>query len=79
MEVTIRKWGDGLAVQIPNTLAEEIGLKDGMRVGLAISDGKLNISPPERPRLTLDALLAGITDDNLHPEQESGPARGREA
>jgi hypothetical protein len=41
----------------------------------------LTITTEERPqrRVTLDELLAGITDQNVHPEVNTGPTVGREA
>lgn len=34
--------------------------------------------PPARVPLTLDELIAGITDDNLHDETDWGPSVGRD-
>jgi antitoxin MazE len=40
--------------------------------------GKLLIEPLPPEPLTLDELLRGVTDENLHGEWDTGPAVGRE-
>jgi len=37
------------------------------------------IEPLVAPEFTLDALLAGVTRDNLHEEEDFGAPVGREA
>lgn len=80
MLLTVRKWGNSLAIRIPKSFAEDAGLADGCDVDLRLEDGKLVISPmPKKPPATLHELLAGITDDNLHSEADYGSPEGREA
>ncbi len=45
---------------------------------MSVSEGKLLIEPAVPPRLTLEQLLAGVTDENLHHEVETGQAIGKE-
>jgi antitoxin MazE len=78
-ETTIKGWGSSLALRIPKPLAKEIGLGEGSAVELSVEDGKLVVRPLATPRYEPEALLAGITADNLDDEVESGPATGREA
>lgn len=79
MERRVQKWGHSLAVRIPKALAEEAGLKERSPVQLVLRDGQLVIVPVVKPVFSLDALLAQVTDSNLHREVESGPAVGSEA
>jgi antitoxin MazE len=79
METTIKIWGNSLALRIPKPLAKEIELGENSEVELSVEDGKLVVRPLSAPRYELEALLAGITTDNLHGEVDSGPAMGREA
>ena len=79
VETRIKRWGNSLALRIPKPLAKEIGLGEDSRVELSVEDGKLVVRPLPTPRYELEALLAGITEGNLHDEVESGPAMGREA
>lgn len=77
MNSRVQKWGNSLAVRIPKTLADEIGLREDSPVDLALDGGALVIVPRPDGALSLDDLLAGVTDGNLHPEKETAAA-GRE-
>lgn len=78
MEGCIAQWGYSLALRIPRLVARELGLRDGQPVDFEIQDGALKIRPRASPVVTLDALLAGVTDENLHTETEWGAPEGRE-
>jgi antitoxin MazE len=78
METRIGKWGNSLALRIPQSLAARLGLTLNSSVELTSEEGKLVASVVEPPLSELDELLAGITDSNLHGEIETGPAVGRE-
>ena len=78
METTIKKWGNSLALRIPQALAKEAGLHYELSVELSLVDGKLVIVPIEQPKLDLEAMLDKITEDNLHSEMDLGPAVGKE-
>lgn len=78
METRIKKWGNSLALRIPKALAQEAGLHYEISVELSLVDGKLVISPIEHPKPDLEAMLARITEDNLHAEVTVGPAVGKE-
>jgi antitoxin MazE len=78
MRGKIQKWGNSLALRIPKSFAVEAGLDQGSMVDVALVEGKLVITPAA-PALTLDQLLAGVTDENRHGEYATGPALGREA
>ena len=79
METRIGKWGNSLAVRIPQSVASQVGLGLNSAVELTPRGEKLVISVLERPVAELDALLAGVTDDNLHGEVETGPSVGGES
>jgi len=78
MKTSVRKWGNSLALRIPKPLAEEIGLEQDSPVELSLVDGSLVIEPAAEPPITLESLLAQVTEDNLHAEMETGPAIGVE-
>ena len=79
METKVKKWGNSLALRIPKPLALEAGLDDDSPVELSLSDGKLVIVPIVEEELSLDKLLAQVTESNLHDEVDTGPAVGGEA
>jgi len=78
MRARIQKWGNSLALRIPRSFAIETDLAQDSLVDLSLQDGKLVVSPV-MPTYTLKQLLEGVTDENLHAEQEMGPAVGKEA
>ncbi len=46
---------------------------------MQMEDQKLIVSPVSKEGLTLEQLLAEITEENLHEEVDTGPATGKEA
>ena len=78
MTTKIQKWGNSLAVRIPRTVAEETHLAEDVAVDLTVKDGVLCVTPRSR-KITLHALLEGITEENLHREVSTGSPVGNEA
>ena len=78
METRVQNWGNSLALRIPKALASQIGLESGSPVRLSLRRKELVVVPVPRPRLTLDDLLAQVTEDNLHADVDTGPAAGGE-
>jgi antitoxin MazE len=78
MKARVQKWGNSLALRIPNSYAEEAGLCTNAAVELSLVDGALVVQPIAPQPLTLDELLRGVTDDNLPGEWDTGPATGKE-
>jgi antitoxin MazE len=78
METKVQRWGNSLAVRIPKTFADEIGVRESSPIDISLAEGKLVLSPSRRTTFTLEGLLAGVTDENLHDEVETGPAVGDE-
>ena len=78
MVATIAKWGNSLAIRIPQNLAKEINLAEGSEVKLVLIDGKLTIEPITRRRYSLDELIEAITPENVHTEIDTGVAVGNE-
>ena len=74
----LAKWGNSLAVRIPKVLAEEAKLHEGDCLVLEVTEqGAVAMRAVERP-ITLDDLIAQITSENLHREQEWGDPVGAE-
>jgi antitoxin MazE len=78
MVATIAKWGNSLAVRIPQNLAKEINLAEGSEVKLVLIDGKLTIEPIVRRRYSLEDLIEAMTPENIHTEIDTGVAVGNE-
>lgn len=79
MKTKVQRWGNSLAVRIPKSFAEEVGLSDGGSIDLRLVSGGLLIQPSPAPPLRLEDLLGGIEDENTHEEVDTGPSVGREA
>jgi antitoxin MazE len=79
MKTRVQKWGNSLALRIPKSFADEVGIRKESSVEVSLTDGKLVITPVTKPELTLDQLLAKVTKENLHHEIDTGPATGNEA
>ncbi|MBW4430735.1 MAG: AbrB/MazE/SpoVT family DNA-binding domain-containing protein [Pelatocladus maniniholoensis HA4357-MV3] len=78
MVTTVAKWGNSLAIRIPQNLAKEIHLTEGSEIDLGVVDGTLVIKPRNQKRYSLDELIKEITPENLHAEIDSGIAVGNE-
>ena len=74
-KLRVSKWGSSLAVRIPRRIAEEWGVHEGSLVEI-ISRGDDVLL--RKRRYDLDEMLAQVNDSNLHSEQDTGPAQGRE-
>ena len=79
MKTKVQRWGNSLAVRIPKSFAEEVGLMDGSPVEMRLVDGGLLVEPVSTRPLSLDEMLDGVTESNLHSEVDTGPAQGSEA
>jgi antitoxin MazE len=74
----IAKWGNSLAVRIPQALVKEARLAEGDLLSVNLRrDGSI-VLRSKRRKYSLDELLAGITAKNRHKETDWGAPRGKE-
>ncbi|WP_459749863.1 AbrB/MazE/SpoVT family DNA-binding domain-containing protein [Pseudomonas sp. 3A(2025)] len=79
---TLRKVGRSVMLAVPPVFLDQLHLKVGSRVSLAIEDGRLVVSSKPRPRYSMAELLAA--SDYSKPqsvenrEWVNGPAVGGE-
>ena len=78
MIVNVAKWGNSLAIRIPQNIAREIDIAEGSEVDFIVKDGNLTIKPIKRKRYSLSELVEQITPDNVHGEIDTGVAMGKE-
>jgi antitoxin MazE len=76
---TITKWGNSLAIRIPQNLAKQINLIEGSEVELTVIEGKLVLVPKFPCHYKLQELVQGITAENRHEEINYGSVVGQEA
>jgi len=78
MTAAIAKWGNSLAVRIPQAIAEQVQIQAGSEINIEIIDGKIVLTPHRRKKYTLDELLDGMTSEHLHAEVATGVSVGNE-
>lgn len=79
MIAAVAKWGNSLALRIPNAFAREISVREGVSVDISVTNGALLVRPVEEAHVyDLDALLCGITEENRHGEVATGKSVGNE-
>lgn len=75
MHSHISKWGNSLGVRIPRSIAERLGIAEGAAIELTVEDNHIII---QKSVYHLASLLAQVTAENIHHEEDSGPAAGQE-
>ena len=65
-----------MAVRLPSAFVKELGLRQGSSVDLSLVEGGLLL---KQEKLTLEAMLEGMTEQNLHGEIDFGGPVGDEA
>jgi antitoxin MazE len=73
----VARWGNSLAVRIPQPVAEQARLGEGDEVEVLVEDGAVTIRRLAADE-ELERLVAAITPENRHDETDWGPAQGRE-
>jgi antitoxin MazE len=74
---TVTKWGNSLAIRIPKNIAEKINLKEGTAISIDVADNNIVITP-QKPKYTLEELLAGATSEYFDGEYDWGEPVGEE-
>ena len=77
MKAQMVKWGNSLAVRIPQPVAKEAKLKEGDSLEIEAAEGRVELRRASRMP-TLAKLVSQITPENRYPEISSGPEVGKE-
>ncbi|MCT8341863.1 MULTISPECIES: AbrB/MazE/SpoVT family DNA-binding domain-containing protein [Photorhabdus] len=77
-QVTIKKWGNSPSVRLPIAVMKMASLSVDDTVNISVEDGKVVIVPVKAKEYNLDALLAGVKDENIHTEVDFGAPVGKE-
>ena len=67
MTVTISRWGNSLAVRIPNDALDRADLHEGDLLDVVTENGSIVLMPQGAPP-SLDELISRITPENVHSE-----------
>ena len=76
MTVSIKKWGNSLALRIPKDIAQTLHIENNSTLELSIKDGALVMEPQKNT--LLENLVSRIDADNLHAEVDTAKAVGNE-
>jgi len=77
LRTQVVSWGNSQAIRIPRAMLDELRMREGDEVELAIENGRLTVQPMQ-PKLTLEALVSRITPENRHGEIDWGKPVGNE-
>ena len=77
-ETTVSKWGNSLAVRIPQAIAKQARLNEGDPVTLALENDGSIVLRSTRKRYELAELVSKITPENRHGETDWGEPQGEE-
>ncbi len=78
-ETTVSKWGNSLAVRIPQAIAKQAQLNEGDSVALAVDHEGSIVLRSARPKYKLSELVSRITAKNRHDETDWGGPKGKES
>jgi len=74
----IKKWGNSPSVRLPVAIMQAASLNVDDAVDIQVENGRIIIVPAKVKEYSLDALLAGISTENLHEKAEFGATTGKE-
>jgi antitoxin MazE len=77
MRARVSKWGNSLAIRLPQAAVKSLRVHEGEQVELSIEGDRIEVRAA-RPRYRLVDLLREITPDN-QPEAMDFPPVGEEA
>jgi antitoxin MazE len=78
-QTTVSKWGNSLAVRIPQSIAKEARLNEGDCLALDLDrDGSIVLRATRR-KYELSELVSRITPKNRHGETDWGQPQGNES
>jgi antitoxin ChpS len=66
----LRKVGGSIMLAVPPVLLNILHLRPGAKVSLMVQSGRLVVEPQQRPRYTLDELLAQCDPKALRSKEE---------
>ena len=78
MRTRVQELDNNLVLHIPKAFAAEVHITPNSLINLSFVDGKIILTPTIEPELTLEQLLARVTDENLHREVDTGDIVGKE-
>ncbi|MBC3252459.1 AbrB/MazE/SpoVT family DNA-binding domain-containing protein [Serratia sp. T13T92] len=78
-QVVVKKWGNSPSVRLPVAIMKAASLNVDDTVEVSVEEGRIVIVPVRAKVYSLDGLLAGVTDENIHQAVSFGEPVGKEA
>lgn len=79
MLAKVQKWGNSLALRIPKTLADEIGVQRESPVNISVHDHAIVIELARKTaKYDLNQRLNDVTPENQQSEVKTGDPAGKE-
>ncbi len=78
MRTRVKKWGNSLAIRLPEEMAKELDLHDNSAIEIKSTGQEIRVKPSRKSRLTLEDLVNQITPENRYEEIDWGPDVGKE-
>ena len=75
--VQVVKWGNSQAVRLPKAVLRQADIREGDELMIRVEGHRIALEPAT-PEITLESLVAGITPQNRHSEQDWGRPAGNE-
>lgn len=66
IQVIIEKCGDSPVLKIPEAIMEKVGFSIGDAIDIEVKNGCIIIGPAELVKYSLENLIEGISEVNLH-------------
>ena len=78
MKTQIKKWGNSLAIRLPKTSVELLGLKENSSVSFSFNKDQIIVKPEKQKTFSLKQLTDKITSKNRHNEISTEGIIGKE-
>lgn len=77
-QVVVKKWGNSPSVRLPVAIMKAASLNVDDTVEVSVEEGRIVIVPVRAKEYSLDGLLSGVTDENIHQAVSFGKPVGKE-
>lgn len=64
MQTNVKKWGNSLAIRLPNAVVENLNLSDNNTLEIKLDKNKIILNKKDK----LKSLLNDINESNLHSD-----------
>ena len=73
----LRKVGGSVMLAVPPALLDLLDLRPGVKVSIAVESGRLVVEPHQRPRYTMEELLAQCKPTAARSKEDREWLRGK--